>query len=504
MVLVGCVGDSGTPTDGGTDSTTSCGAGTKLCNGACVKLGDPTTGCNATTCSACPDDPTRHQASACDTTNVCTYATTCATGWGDCDGNPANGCEANTGTDINNCGACKHVCGVQNASAAPTCSAGKCSFNCNAGYAACGTDDQGCNTNIGGTDANNCGACNHSCQGGTCKAGACQPVQLATATLPGPIVADTGPTGLVYFGDHSNDASTAKTIWKVPKDASAAASGLFVNEPYSYCSGNVWTSGLTISGTNLYWSVQGTNSTACAQRVRFGPKGGGTAQWLPSTGAGWMGMNGIGSDTNSVFVCMYWDTHNIEAIDIVPGSSRDLFYDPSTPNPVTSGLAVDSIATGNVYFSRDDGVSRIAKDGKSSRVVISNYTTAGALATDDVDVFFADSGSHKIYRIPGASTCTGPTACPPVSLTTGAYDGVSVAVDATYVYWAEENMPSYGNGLVMRIHKDGSDKGTATQLATGAFPDAVTLDDVALYWTDKYGGIAGNSYPTGTTYKIAK
>lgn len=36
--------------------------------------------------------------------------TTCATGYGDCDGNPANGCETDLTGDPNHCGACGTAC----------------------------------------------------------------------------------------------------------------------------------------------------------------------------------------------------------------------------------------------------------------------------------------------------------------------------------------------------------------------------------------------------------
>src|SRR3954468_289885 len=41
--------------------------------------------------------------------NVCTYDS-CVQGFGNCDGNNANGCEINTNTDAKNCGACGNVC----------------------------------------------------------------------------------------------------------------------------------------------------------------------------------------------------------------------------------------------------------------------------------------------------------------------------------------------------------------------------------------------------------
>jgi Cys-rich repeat protein len=46
----------------------------------------------------------------------------CLPGWGDCDGNPQNGCETPTGNDPRNCGGCGKSCPMN----APACSLGQC------------------------------------------------------------------------------------------------------------------------------------------------------------------------------------------------------------------------------------------------------------------------------------------------------------------------------------------------------------------------------------------
>jgi hypothetical protein len=58
----------------------------------------------------CPPHP--NAAPAC-TGGICGY--TCNPGWGDCDGNPANGCESDLHTAARNCGACGTVCGASSA-----------------------------------------------------------------------------------------------------------------------------------------------------------------------------------------------------------------------------------------------------------------------------------------------------------------------------------------------------------------------------------------------------
>src|SRR5262249_13015416 len=111
-------------------------------------------------------------------TGHCQVAT-CNTGFGNCDGNAANGCESNLQTDVNNCGACGTVCGpVANGTAG--CATGHCQVaTCNTGFRNChGTAATGCES-IPLPDVLTSGACGTVCgpvANGTagCATGHCQ------------------------------------------------------------------------------------------------------------------------------------------------------------------------------------------------------------------------------------------------------------------------------------------------------------------------------------------
>lgn len=103
-----------------------------------------------------------HATGTCDQSGKCAVAS-CDPGFADCDKAAANGCEAATDTDPANCGMCGTSCAmVVNGSGA--CMAGKCAIaGCNAGYANCdGLFASGCATATS-TDIQNCGACGHLC-----------------------------------------------------------------------------------------------------------------------------------------------------------------------------------------------------------------------------------------------------------------------------------------------------------------------------------------------------
>jgi Fibrinogen beta and gamma chains, C-terminal globular domain/Stigma-specific protein, Stig1 len=148
---------------------TTCAAGTTNCSGDCVN-----TGTDPRNCGAC--------GRACSLANVAVNACVaggcviggCSTGFGDCDGMAANGCETNVrASDVSNCGGCGVVCRFANAAA--SCALGACALGtCATGFANCDASAaNGCEVNVN-TDNGNCGACGRACAAGqVCAAGTC-------------------------------------------------------------------------------------------------------------------------------------------------------------------------------------------------------------------------------------------------------------------------------------------------------------------------------------------
>lgn len=150
--------------------------------------GDATNGCETPTnddlnnCGQCGktcDAP--NGTSACEAGKCVVSA--CNNGFADCDNLASNGCEANTQGDTSNCGGCGKVCTAANGS--PACTNATCTIgSCNAGFADCNQSAvDGCEVNTQ-SSVNNCGACGQVCKlahaSATCNSGFCEIAQCDT------------------------------------------------------------------------------------------------------------------------------------------------------------------------------------------------------------------------------------------------------------------------------------------------------------------------------------
>ncbi len=125
-------------------------------------------------CGGCGNRCSFANASAECTGGSCHIAS-CNSGWGNCDGNEANGCETQLNS-LSNCASCGTSCSRANATA--TCATGSCAIAmCSSGWGNCdGNDGNGCELRLNTTA--NCGGCGVGCAPpfatGTCSSGSCQ------------------------------------------------------------------------------------------------------------------------------------------------------------------------------------------------------------------------------------------------------------------------------------------------------------------------------------------
>ncbi len=127
-------------------------------NGCEIDLTKDSTNCG--TCGyTCPDLP--NGTSKC--SNAACVIGTCDPGYADCDASTFDGCETFLATDVNNCGACNQPCGML-PHAYPKCEGAMCAIGgCESGFADCnGVVADGCEIDLS-SDLANCGACDNQC-----------------------------------------------------------------------------------------------------------------------------------------------------------------------------------------------------------------------------------------------------------------------------------------------------------------------------------------------------
>lgn len=325
------------------------------------------------------------------------------------------------------------------------------------------------------SDGENCGACGHSCLGGACSAGVCQPVELAT-------------TGGTY---------------------------------------------MAIDSTNAYWS-DGTNFYSCP--LTGGCGAGNVLYTAPSTTsyAATIAVPPPGAYGNVVFLATGDANQDDGGLLMVPrtggaattllGDSAQAFSPAFDPGSARLYYALD-FATGPAeLYSRP-----VSGSGNSS--VFSGV--GGPVAVDSKNVYFGDATNYRVASCPlGSTVCAGTTlltgiipfvmvadgsslwvgaaprgndAAPRVGLYkcatsgtcsspafwTASGDGVvGLAVDGTSAYWITAVSP----WRLMTCPESGCPASGPTVLTDVAPPSsAVAVDANAVYWISGFG-----------LYKLAK
>ncbi len=246
-------------------SVASCG----ICGTACPDYTSATLGGLGTACSA----------------GVCGY-TMCAGGRGDCDRDPANGCEVNLSTSLTHCGACGAAC-VAGANVDATCTSGRCVRTCRSGFGDCNADliasgSDGCERAID-IDVDHCGACGMRCPSDQiCSDGRCVTSPFAAGTTTAvfePTGSITVPSGTYRYASVHIPASVRVTVGP-PGILELYARGDIVIDGTLDLSGGRGGDG-TASGTGCLGGNGGGGGTGTAVDGRpgtttgFNPAGGG-------------------------------------------------------------------------------------------------------------------------------------------------------------------------------------------------------------------------------------
>ncbi|MDP3219269.1 MAG: hypothetical protein Q8S73_34540 [Deltaproteobacteria bacterium] len=170
------------PTRANATSTCTAGACGFTCNTGFENCdGDASNGCEVDTrasashCGGCGRACAPPNAAGACVAGACTVGA-CAANFGDCDGNPSNGCEVDTRSSASHCGACAAACPAP-ANSVPACVGSTCLRTCAVGFDDCDlVEGNGCEVNLRTSNAH-CGRCGQACTlangSATCVSGTC-------------------------------------------------------------------------------------------------------------------------------------------------------------------------------------------------------------------------------------------------------------------------------------------------------------------------------------------
>ncbi|GAC1532511.1 MAG: hypothetical protein NVS3B10_27470 [Polyangiales bacterium] len=444
-------------------------------------------------CNACPPD--KNWAQTCAAAGPCQ----CSAGFGNCDGDPDNGCERSLLSDVDKCGACTNTCGSTGTSAPSSCVAGKCEFACLSGRAHCGASDaSGCDTTLA-SDPQNCGYCGHSCLGGECSMGACQIIALAKdgTNLEG-LFGIVRIANNLYVTDDGHGLS--RVLFRAPvtpaSDAGTPAPDYFFMPGMFDAGGNDFADWLALDGAGkLFFSIGGSGIYA------VNPNNTGLTT-VAETGRNHVAL---AVDTTYAYWVQYGDAANMH-YRLKDGTGSIL----TATAPDAQGIAEILTDNGYVYHSRGSGlwVQNNASLGLGPPSLVDGGVDGGGNAPRLLTL--ADGGylyftiANKIYR-----TLTPGSAHPVENVTPDDGTGVKqlptipslMVVDKTEVYFAR----GADTSDIYRMKRDGSAKAEviAHLDATIGQINALTQDDTALYFTTA-GNLQFTPYVNAGVYKLAK
>jgi hypothetical protein len=334
------------------------------------------------------------------------------------------------------------------------------------GSPACGILGQQCITCGGAacvtldTDSNNCGACGHTCFGGACVAGACQPVVLLDNIAdPVTIAVDSQNVYFDYITGFGAVSKTGQLLGQYSTGTGVQLNGV---------------GGMTTDGTNAFFTVWN----------------GVVGEWSPSFDITTLYQQPLPGDSAGI-AYNTWDA--------ITAVGSNLYWIQNIETPTTTGAILSAPKAG--------GSSPAVVYSTSLPQCTSDCTALAWLVGDANGMFWAERGAAGTVMHSDVGF-TSPAAYPiPAQPWINGF-----AIDATYVYWTTENIDSGGsviNASVWRIGRDGSG---LTQLSTtpDAYDMAVDSSGIyvtvgsTIYWIPLTGGapaiFASNA---GATWGIA-
>ncbi|HYQ04143.1 MAG TPA: hypothetical protein VER96_35970 [Polyangiaceae bacterium] len=212
-----------------------------------------------------------------------------------------------------------------------TCSAAACA--CSPSYSACGVSCVNLKT-----DPKNCGVCGHSCLGGTCDLGSCQPTTVATGQLR---LSRMATDGNYLYWSGAAASGTPYYVARVRVDGTGGVKVLAATEDGA--------GALAVTTDKVYWISKGQLRSCDIPDCAAGPS------------------NAITTATAN-------------------GVSGDMLYEP--------GKKALYWSRGATYNTKDGTLYTLASGASTPTVVGTNPSNPGALVSDASNVYWINSSTY--------------------------------------------------------------------------------------------------------------
>ncbi len=323
-------------------------------------------------------------------------------------------------------------------------------------YADCGTE--------AGVDLlsrdDHCGRCDHACAFGHCNGGYCD--RMALAGLP------DQESRAVFVEDGYVYWVSGYTLQRAPVGAAAGAGGEVVavhDVPDGSDPNGDQVLLEAVSSPDRFW-IRERGSVASVRRD------GGDWQELTAVHAGHIALEPgdlAYTDLNGSRVARSAFDGSVTAFAAEPFVLRTLVRTRTSLYWVTAPDAPEA------------GGGQVKAAEQGPRLVVDDAGRPLAIATDGEDVYWGDSLTGRIYRLP-ASAQHGDAPIlvaevPEVPIVT------SIAVDATHVYWLAQDVPFASNSVLFRRAKCGKGAVTIVQPLIYSVDTLLAPDGPALFFT---------------------
>ena len=369
----------------------------------------------------------------------------------------ASTCDADTQTAIDDCGSCGNRCPVR-ANGVPECVAGACSTKCNPGFGDCdGNPANGCETSTR-EDAEHCGACGRSCGGSACTSGKCAPTKLVTGITGLYTISTDGAH--VYWSSETDGGvyRCAVTGCSAPEKVGSGNERsyfLAVDNTNVYWNNNS-TNGQTAPGRVFFAPKNGgltdvltTAPHASAQNPTQVIHGGTDVFWSSNEGTIWRIPKDKSTEPvaltkiqNSGSLAFAGDTLYIGSSEANAVFSCAVKGCTTPPPPLATGQTkAGGIATDGttVFWATTTDLVSYALDNKAGAVKRAPIAGGGRVVVEGNDLFWTEVTTGKVFTMPK----TGNT---PTQIAQSQPDLYGIAADTKYVYWA-----SRGEGAIYKL-----------------------------------------------------